>query len=143
MSHELSAAVVALNRRFLLDFPKIAALRIEELKRDEAADALSEHDANTLVPVMSRVSPDVAAELLERLPDSIVSELLTELSPNDAARIIAALDDARSEQRLAALAPPVAQEIRRLLEYPPDSAGRLMDSRIPRFHDSATVGATL
>jgi magnesium transporter len=143
MSNELSSAVTALNRRFLLDFPRIAASRIEELSRSDAADALAEHDANTLLPVMSQVAPDVATELLARLPDSVVTELLTELLPNDAARLVAVLDDEQRDRRLAALQGPVAQEIRRLLEYPADSAGRLMDSRVLHFRESATVGATL
>ena len=143
MSAELSNAIVALNRRFLLDFPRLAAARIEEIPRAEAVDALTDHGVNTLLPIMTELAPDVAVELLQLLPDRLVTELLTELSPNDAARFVAALEPEQAEARLASLEPAVAQEIRRILEYPVDSAGRLMESRILHFRDSTTVGATL
>jgi magnesium transporter len=143
MNDELESAVTALNRKFLLDFPRHAAARIEEIPREEAAEALADQGANTLVPVMACLVPDVAADLLERFPAAVASEILRELAPNDAARLLSAADPADGERYLQALEPAVAQEIRRIREYPGDSAGRLMDTRVLFLRDSATVGATL
>ena len=143
MSVELSTIVTALNRRFLLDYPRLAAARIEQIPIDEAAEALAEHGANVLVPLMTQLAPDIAVELIERLPDAVVNELLAEVPPNDAAQLVASLHGAARERRLGALDPAVAQEIRRILTYPHDSAGRLMVSRVPRFRESTTVAATL
>ncbi|HUG99546.1 MAG TPA: magnesium transporter [Gammaproteobacteria bacterium] len=143
MEATTSAAIVALNKRFLLDYPHIAAQRIEAMPPDEAAEALRAHDANTLVPVMPRLSPEVAAQLLANFEQATVARLLTELSPGDAARILASLEESGRKNYLGWLEESAAREIRRALEYPADSAGHLMETRIAQFRGSATVGETL
>lgn len=143
MEATTSAAIVALNRRFLLDYPHIAAQRIEAMLPDEAAEALRAHDANTLVPVMLRLSPEVAAQLLANFEQATVARLLTELSPGDAARILASLEESGRKNYLGWLEESAAREIRRALEYPADSAGHLMETRIAQFRGSSTVGETL
>jgi len=143
MSTELDTAVAALNRRFLLDFPRLAAARVEELSTDEAVEALQTQDANVLVPVMSCLAPDVATDILLDLPGDLGARILAEISPNDAARLMSRLDYEVRERHLAALGEPIAAEIRRLLAYPPDSAGGLMETRVAHFRDSATVEEAL
>lgn len=143
MEATTSAAIVALNRRFLLDYPHVAAQRIETMLPDEAAEALHAHDANTLVPVVLRLSPEVAAELLASFDQATVARLLAELPPGDAARILASLELSGRDNYLGWLEASVAREIQRALEYPADSAGHLMETRIARFRGSFTVGETL
>lgn len=143
MEATTSAAIVALNRRFLLDYPHVAAQRIESMPPDEAAEALRGHDANTLVPVMLLLSPEVAAELLANFEQATVARLLAELSPGDAARILASLEESGRKNYLGLLEESAAREIRRALEYPADSAGHLMETRIAQFRGSSTVGETL
>lgn len=143
MPGDPSKAIVALNRRFLLDHPMHAAQRIEQLPADEAAAALREQPATVLAPVMLHLATDIAAELLVCLPDELVADLLAELAPNDAARLLGALEPDADRKYLSSLDASVAREIERLAEYPADSAGRLMETRIPYFRGSATVDATL
>jgi magnesium transporter len=143
MNRDPTKAIVALDRRFLLDYPRQAAHRIEELPLDEAADALAAHAAATLVPVVPQLASDVAADLLERLPGTLAATLLAELAPTDSARILSAFDVNRRAAHLGALDPAVAAEIRRVLAYPAESAGQLMATRIVYFRASATVHDTL
>jgi magnesium transporter len=143
MSAELDTAVAALNRRFLLDFPRLAATRLEELSTDEAVEALQTQDPHVLVPVMSCLAPDVATDILLDLPAELSARILAEMSPNDAAKLMSRLDYEARERHLAMLGEPIAAEIRRLLAYPPDSAGGLMETRVAHFRESATVEATL
>lgn len=143
MTPDLTRTVDALNQRFLLDYPTLAATCVESLPRQEAAEALSDYDANTLVPVMSRLAPDVALELFALFPNELVVALVTELSPIDSARLLSALGAPAREALLSAAAAPVAQELRRMLTYPADSAGQLMDTRIRYFRDTLSVEATL
>jgi magnesium transporter len=143
MTGEIDKAVDTLTQRFLLDHPTLAAQQIEALSRSEAAEALADYDANTLVPVLARVAPDVAAEIAALLPDALVTAVLAELPPGDAARILGAHEPDQRERLLAALPSPIARELRRVMTYPSDSAGQLMDTRIRYFEDTTTVGATL
>jgi magnesium transporter len=143
MNANLSNAIAALNRRFLLDFPALAAGRIEELPRDAAIEALSGHAANVLVPVMSQLAPDVAGELIVGLTESQALELLAELPSTDAVRILTLLETRVRDRYLDGMPAVIAQELRRLLAFPANSAGQLMETRVFHFRESATVGATL
>ena len=143
MSAELDEAVDVLTRRFLIDHPAVAAASLEKLQRDAAAEILETYDAGTLLPVFSRLAPDVAHELLERLPDTLVTALLKELDPNDAVRFLSAFEQADRERLIFEVGVPIADELRRALSYPENSAGQLMETRIKYLKDSATVGATL
>ena len=136
-------AIDALNRRFLLDHPWQAAQQIEVMEAAEAAPVLAHQPASVLVPVMMRVTPNVAAELLRAMPESLVAGLLSELLPNDALRILNLLEHEERAAILLKLDPAVRAEIERLLKFPEDSAGRLMDARITHFRGSFSVDQTL
>jgi magnesium transporter len=136
-------AIDALNRRFLLDHPWQAAQQIEDMEAADAAPVLAHQPASVLVPVMMRVTPNVAAELLRAMPESLVAGLLSELLPNDALRILNLLEHEERAAKLLKLDPAVRAEIERLLKFPEDSAGRLMDARITHFRGSFSVDQTL
>jgi magnesium transporter len=136
-------AVAALNRRFLLDHPWQAAQQIEAMKAAEAAVDLAPQPATVLLPVILRLTTDVAASVLRELPDAQVAQILAELAPNDALRILGVFDEAQIEQKLALLDPGLRDEIKRLMRYPLDGAGRLMDTRITHFRNSFSVAQTL
>jgi len=143
MSNELERAVAALDRRFMLDHPRLAASSLEQLPRAAAAEALEGHEVTTLAPVISVMAPDAAMEVLDALPEATVTGLLGEMPPNVAARILSLSEDDRRGHLMQILDPSVAAEISSLLEYPANSAGRLMETRVLHFRDSASVEETL
>jgi magnesium transporter len=135
--------VAALNRRFLLDYPLSAAQHLETMAADEAADVLAEHPASVTVPVLVKLAPDAAAAIVARLPAAVLTSVLEEMLPNDAVRLLGQFDDDRRREILAMLEPSIVEEIERLMSYPPDSAGRLMEPRISYFRGSFTVEETV
>jgi magnesium transporter len=143
VSAEATHVVAALNRRFLLDFPLSAALRVERMDPSAAASVVAEHPASVLVPVFEKIAPDAAAALLEQLPQALRKALLEELLPNDSVRVLDQLDPERRDALIAALETSIATEIRRLMSYPTDSAGRLMEARVPYYRGDSTVEETI
>ena len=143
MSGNASIAAEALNRRFLLDYPWDAARRIEEMVPAELVPALAGQTVQVLAPVWQRLSPNIAAPLLEVLPQVLASELLAALPPNDSVRILGVMDEPVREQFLDRLAREVQHELRGLLSYPEDSAGRLMDTRIQVFRGEMRASEAL
>jgi magnesium transporter len=136
-------AVGALNRRFFLDHSREAAQRIEEMDPADAAPVLAQHPAQVLAPLWRYFSPIAGVELLVALPDKTARGLLGELLPNEAIRILSSLEEAERERYLGLLDPDIAKELRRLMVYPEDSAGRLMDTRIAVFRESMTAKEAL
>lgn len=143
MSNDLANAVATLNRRFMLDFPRLAASRIEDLTPDEAAEVLRDHSAGVIGPVLAYVAPDFAAEVLVALPEEKSAELLSEIAPNDATRVLSMFDSETRDRFLSLIDEAIAKELSVLLTYPLNSAGQLMEARVPHFRDNASVKSTL
>ena len=105
--------------------------------------SLQEQPAEVLGPVWSKLVPLVAATLTRQLPEPLARQLLTDIPPGDAVRILFQLPQSHRERLLALLGPGTRNELSQLMSYPQDSAGRLMDTRIPSYHGDMTVTEAL
>jgi magnesium transporter len=143
MTTEALPAISALNRRFLLDYPHEAARRLEAMPVDDAATLLAAQPVHAAVRTWQALGSDVARAVLEAVPDTLAKQLLTDSEPTASAAVLAQVDPEEREPRLRALDPQVAQELRDLLEYSDDSAGRLMDMRVTPLRAGLTVGEAL
>jgi magnesium transporter len=143
MTTEPLPAVSALNRRFLLDYPHEAARRLEAMPAEDAAALLAVQPVHAAVRTWQALASDVARAVLETVPDALAKQLLTDSEPTASAAVLAQVEPEARESRLRALDPQVAQELRDLLEYSDDSAGRLMDMRVTPLRAGLTVGEAL
>jgi len=143
MSEEALPAVRALNQRFLLDYPHEAARRLETVSPREIGALLSMQPPHAVVRAWQLLAPDVARTVIEHIPASLTRHLLSESEPASSAAILAQFDPSEREQLLASLDAQVSHELRGLLEYPEDSAGRLMDPHVTPLRINLTVGDAL
>ena len=143
MSPETSEVAATLNRYFLLNFPAEAARQIESFAVADILPSLREQPAEVLVPVWSKLVPLVAATLTRQLPADLARQLLTDIPPGDAVRILFQLSENQRSALLDELSPGTRSELAELMSYPEDSAGRLMDTRIPTYHGGMTVSEAL
>lgn len=141
--HGASAVDIALTRKFLLDYPREAALKIEAMAVAEAAAALAMQPVYALLAMWRYLLPSVAADILDALPEEHIRPLMAELPPQDTVRMLGQLEESRRMQLLAILNEPVRKELSELLSYPENSAGRLMDTRTSVFRGEMTVAETL
>jgi magnesium transporter len=137
------AAVAALNERFMLDFPHEAARELEVLPARAASELLAALPVRAVVRAWEALTRDNALELLEHLPAEHAARLLTEAEPAISAAVLAQLEIESRQTMLARLEPQVSRELAGMLEYPDDSAGRLMDPRLTPLRSGITVGDAL
>ncbi|MCC7251638.1 magnesium transporter [Hyphomicrobium sp.] len=78
--------------------------------------------------VLSEIDDHVRDQLSEALPNELLAKAVTELDTDDAAYLIENLEQADREEILAQLPKGERAVLERQLEYPEDSAGRLMQS---------------
>ena len=101
---------------------------ISDLSRADSSKLLDSLDVETLADTLEEVEPDFQASLIETMPDTKVADLLGEMAPDEAADLLAELSDDRSEELLNLMDRDEAAGVRKLLSYPEDSAGGLMNS---------------
>ncbi len=135
----LPPADSALALRFLLDFPVEAARLLEALPASEAAALLAAQPSHAALPVWQALTSDVAVRTLDLLPLERATHWLAEAEPVSSVAVLAQCESEQRQAWLARLQPEVAQELRALLDYPDDSAGRLMDPRVTPLRSGMTV----
>jgi magnesium transporter len=140
MANELTRAVLALNTGFVANHPRAAGRSLEDSAGPVAADILKDMPEAALEETLDGMTADAAARTLEALPDHVCERLLRQLRPDRAVRLLGQLDPEVREHKLTLIGRD-ARELRRLLDYPGDSAGRMMNTRFVVARGSMTVAA--
>ncbi|MBU0593514.1 MAG: magnesium transporter [Pseudomonadota bacterium] len=143
MSRKAAAAIAALNLHFLLDYPREAARRIEAMPPDEVSAMLADQPVHAVLPVWHSLASDVEQAVFTELPESRAVELLAEIEPARSAALLSRLDEEVRQHFIGLLNTQVAAEIRKLMQYPPDSAGQFMDPRALAFRGELTAHEAL
>jgi magnesium transporter len=136
-------ALDQVSRQFLLQHPAQAADVIDGLGKSSAVELLTEHQADTLANIWRYLSPARIDEIVPNLPEKLLRQALHGVDPTALAMSLLRISQESRERCLALLPKRVEAEVRRLMDYPPGSAGRVMDSRVPSFRGEQTAGVTL
>ena len=110
--------------------PESAFRVFSVLDNERAAEVLDELDAETARYLLDNNVSDRIADLLDRLPMDDAAEVIAEASPNRQKDLL---------EQLTARAPEDAAEVRELLSYDPQTAGRLMTDKYLRLTPEMTV----
>ncbi|WP_072390312.1 magnesium transporter [Hyphomicrobium sp. CS1GBMeth3] len=93
--------------------------------------------------VLSEIDETVRDQLSEALPNELLAKAVTELDTDDAAYLIENLEQADRDEILAQLPKGERAALERQLEYPEESAGRLMQSDFVAVAPYWTVGQVI
>ncbi|HEU5194701.1 MAG TPA: magnesium transporter [Methylomirabilota bacterium] len=126
---EAHAADIA---RLLADIPqerRVPLFRL--LTREQAGDVLPELDDQVLL------------DLVEALEEKEVSQVLDTMPPEEAADVVEELPSEQAESILDLMQTDKSEEVQELLDYPEESAGRLMSPNVVAVPDSASVAQAM
>jgi magnesium transporter len=143
MTADATRAADQLTRRYCVDYPLEAARRIEDLDPEDLIAPLARQPARVLAPVWSNLLPETGARLLVRLPVTLGDALLAELPPHKAVRVLSCMAAEDRQASIARLDPAIGRELDELADYPPDSAGRLMNTAVATYRHGTTVAQLL
>jgi len=101
---------------------------LSDLTRQEGSKLLDSLDVKTLADTLEEVEPDFQASLIERMPDEKVADVLEEMAPDEAADLLAELPQERKQELLELMEHDEAEDVRKLLTYPVDTAGGIMNT---------------
>lgn len=132
-----------LSANYLRRYASDTAQQFEKLPPARVVAIMQGQDIESLVPTWCKLVPLTAVRLLRELPEELARQILTAIPPNNATRILSSASDSEQEHYLATLDPLTRRELSRLLAYPEDTAGRLMDTRVRTYPRSLNAGETL
>ncbi len=128
-----------LSRAFLAQYPAEAARELEKMAAEVAVDVLKVQPLPVMRAVWCQLMPVFAERLIPLLNDSMLQPLLTALDTGRCANLLARLEETQRIRCLEVLDTDIASELQELLTYPENTAGRLMDTRVPAFHHKVDV----
>jgi magnesium transporter len=106
---------------------------------EAAADLLAAQPPHVALRAWQALAPDVALGVLEHLPADVARHVLAEAEPIASVAVLAQLGRAARDAWLDRLDAETAQELRSLLGYTDDCAGRMMDPRVSPLRAGMTV----
>lgn len=92
---------------------------------------------------LSELGHASGAELLTGMSPGEISRVLQELDPDDAAEFIGHLPPELRDEILATMRQKDAAEVEDLLQYPEQTAGRIMNPNVFSLHEDTTVGEAI
>jgi magnesium transporter len=101
---------------------------LSDLTRQEGSKILETLDIETLADTLEEVEPDFQVSLIERMPNDRVADVLEEMAPDEAADLLAELPQDRKHELLKLMEDDEAEDVRKLLTYPEDTAGGIMNT---------------
>jgi magnesium transporter len=116
---------------------------MDQLPSDTAVTLFSLLDLTIASEVLDETGSLVRQELVEKVDDEHLADLLEALPMDDAAEFLEDLPDDVSDRLLDLMEPEDAEEVRELLAYEEETAGRLMTRDVVALRRHWTVAHTL
>ena len=116
---------------------------LQENYRKPTFELLVQRNSSLASEALSELGVDRGAELLLGMSAEEISRLLQELDPDDAAEFVGDLPTELQEQILGAMRHKDAAEVQGLLQYPEQTAGRIMNPNVFFLHEDMTIGEAI
>jgi magnesium transporter len=109
------------------------------LPAEESAALVERLGPGEAARVLAEVHPSVAASVLTRMRPALASAALASMAPDDRVDVLEQIASPLRERLIGDLPPAGADEVRRLEQYPPDTAGGIMTTEVTALPEHFTV----
>jgi magnesium transporter len=116
---------------------------IEHLDAEQRTSLIEALGSAFRPEVLSELDPTVRDQLLPALPKDLVAKAVAELETDDAAYLLESLEPAARQEILARIPTGERVAVERNLEYPQETAGRLMQTDFVAVPPFWTVGRVI
>ncbi|HEY8667170.1 MAG TPA: magnesium transporter, partial [Tepidisphaeraceae bacterium] len=118
------------------------AVILEHLASDNpplAADVAEYLDPETAGRILAQMEPSLAASVITDMEAPEASMVLSAMDPDDRVDVLEHVSGPLHEQLVHEMEPDEAREVRRLEQYPPDTAGGIMTTQVTSLPEDLTV----
>jgi magnesium transporter len=132
-----------IESEYVRRYPVEAAEQLDALPGRELAAAVADVDPAALTVAMEYLSPLKALAVFDTLPEPSQLVVLERAVPRLAIALVAELPDEQRARLLDAVRPVVREDLERLLAFPDNTAGRLMERSFVGAKSNMTVNDAL
>lgn len=142
---KLLKKLIGENREFdIIDLfsqmhPADIAYLIDILQDEEKVRLFSLLDIEKASDVILEISDASKDRIIEELSSEKLTKIIDEMDSDDAADFIAELPEEQAETVLAGIEPEDVEDVKKLLQYPEDTAGGIMQSELVSVPDTALI----
>lgn len=129
----------SLLKTFVQLHPEDAARAFENLDSGDRSKLFKSLPSTVATSLIQRLSPHAAAPIVSQIESADAANLLGKLPPRVASSILHQLTQESRDGLLTALPEPVSRTLLALAQYPPDSAGGMMEPRVVSLSSDFTV----
>ncbi len=115
---------------------------LDQLGSDEAVEVFNLFPIETASEILDESGSLVRQGIVEKVDDERLADLLDELPMDDAAEFLDDLPDQVADRLIGLMEPNEADDVRELLSYEDETAGRLMTRDVAALRANWTVSAT-
>lgn len=116
---------------------------LSDMNRSQSSELLDTLNLEQLADTLEEVEEDFQVSLVENMSNEKVADVLEEMSPDEAADLLAELPKERSEILIGMMEDEEAEDVRKLLTYPEESAGGIMTTEYITVHPGLTAEQTI
>ncbi|MDQ3070781.1 MAG: magnesium transporter [Acidobacteriota bacterium] len=131
-----------LQKQYPADLAQVFS-ELQDRERRATFSLLLERNSRLAAETIAELGPDIAAELLAGRPAEEIARLVQELPSDDAAAIIDNLPEALSNAVVDLIKPKPGGGVEELLEYPEQTAGRIMNPNVFALSEDLTAGESI
>ena len=116
---------------------------ISDMNKLETNQILEALDMEHLADTLEEVETEFQASLVQNMSNEKVADILEEMEPDEAADLLAELPEERSRALLAIMEKDDAEDIKKLLAYPEDTAGGIMTTEFAQVSPDFSAEETI
>lgn len=132
-----------LTKIFIQNHPNEAVRIIEAMPKAEACALLLNYPTSTIAKILEQMAPGLAESLLVAFPLSDAAKIIENLDAGVASTLLSRLSSSERQGLIEALPEFASKELNSLLEYPEDSIGHIMRTKVIAFNESVTIGEAI
>lgn len=136
-------ALTTVVQQFFEQEPLRATHCLETMDEEQAAEVLSLMPPALVGEIFPKLQANFAAALFKSFSGAFLEAVAEKLDPQQGAALLLQLPHENREALLAVFPDKTKKQIREILTYPENSAGRIMSPEFLAFHSEITVSSTI
>ncbi|WP_102795254.1 magnesium transporter [Bowmanella denitrificans] len=146
LEKRLDSAAEQLSQTFMANYPQKSARHLEPLDAEEAAELLQSQPLHVIAGLWKYLPAGTSDAIFSALPQPLAARLIAYLDSHLAISLLSRLETERRQalmEDLKAEHATLVSEYQSLLEYPEDTAARMMTTKVQAFSGDISASDAL